>query len=182
MRVTGKSLIDHNKRSKLELTCDEYAVLDYIVNKIHLSKDGTFELSEEDFVSFFGEYIFDEIQSLCEKKLIALDENTVTLGDTTKKIFGESIDSLFNQIWALGNRGNKQQARTNFVKAIKADTFENLLASYKYHIATTEETYRISTYKFFDVKNKLWEDYLKQAQQPKQEAQSVLTPISHDYK
>lgn len=182
----GTSLINHSKRNKLNISCCEYAVLTFIVDKIHKEKVNNFsEIIYEEFVKFFGENkdIVVALQVLEAKELITWNRglNTFMLGNDAIKLFGASIEAQFDTIWGIGHRerDNKKKCKDAFIKALKIETFEVLRDKWKmFYDSCEDKQYLTGLANFLDVKYKIWED-VKEIK-PKQT--DTLSPINHDYK
>ena len=169
MKITGKSIIDHNKRNKLGLNCTEYSFLMFIIDKIEKEKENNFAIIEdEEFHNFFGcPYsdislieVFSELQ---RKECIGWD-NTLKyfyIGSEALRMFGQSIEAQFQQIWEMGHRegDSKIKGKEALAKALKLEDFEVLKKKWNIYFTTrAEPQFATNVYKFFNVKYKMWED------------------------
>lgn len=156
----GLSIIEHNKRHKLNLTLEEYVLADFIYtyNKSHKSGGITWRRYYHE-LGFMPNDVRSIAASLKKKNIITIDEaksrNSTT--DLWNVLFDE--DTQFEELWKLHNRGNKQQARKNFSASKRLVPYATLLEKYQDYINSVDDPqYIMNTSKWLDPKLRNWEN------------------------
>jgi|TARA_R110002020_G_scaffold113252_5_gene260575 hypothetical protein len=142
--IYGSTVINHRIKHKLEITGDEYIVLEYIYN---MNKDANKVTAYGDMDNLwksigmyppeFGKFAVN----LIDKGFIEESHGLVV----TNKWINEFVDvnkDKFEEFWEVyGRIGNKEQARKMFLKAVKEIYYKDLLekhAKYVKHLENTE--------------------------------------------
>jgi len=155
--VAGTTTILHQLRAKLKITMAEYVLLDFIY-QWHQSKSAPIT---------FGDYWRGcGIKArLIERKFARLKEKGLLFKDIDGKVKTTTLwDSNFNSseqfevLWKLLNTGNKQIARTQFGKALKTDSYDNIKKGLEEYVKFVTETdqFRKHLSSFLNPKNKDW--------------------------
>jgi len=160
--VFGTSLINHKIRLELEISNDEYVFLDFLkymqdqsINKITWGdlwrKIG---LDHRDLPPIW--------RSLKEKGLVYRHESgIVTTSQKWDDMFSAKIN--FDELWSIYPKGNKQQAREMYKRAIRIQEHTALVEAYKKYVDWCEatDTFRKNTSSWLNPKFRYWEDDLK---------------------
>jgi hypothetical protein len=125
-RPTEKSVINHNIRDRINITCDEYVIIDvcermYIKNKNYTTND------VRDRLGYEVDFIKEMVKSLFAKGLLEkLDNESPRATDKWKRLFlvSESDFEEFIKPVTYPNRiikwtGSKADAKDKYEKAIK---------------------------------------------------------------
>jgi len=160
--VSGSTIINHKIRVKLDLTCEEYVVADYIYNwqkrnpKEHCPIDND---KEEMFrnIGIRSYEILETLFSLLKKKIVSdiqgfsiysqLDDETrkkaianhselqMTVLPIWTDEFEGKLDKEFDEFWGVyGHVGNKVEANNMFRKARKVATYDHLLVRHQKYV------------------------------------------------
>lgn len=162
MKPKGTSIIDHSIRFKLKLTCDEYILCDLIYQFNKRYKVGKIDYKK--YLSTIG-FIPDEVvrigKDLRSKGFITddLKKNRITTTILWDNNFDD--DAQFEELWTLHPKGNKAEARENFMKSIRMVGY-NLLTEKLQDYLEFQQTfqYRLKLSNWLDPKLKHWEDEL----------------------
>src|SRR3990167_10876769 len=126
LKVIGSTLIHHNIRLQFGLSVEEYILMDFIcsINKIQ-SKPITFSQYYLK-TGFIPENIRNIFSILKEKGLLLWDKEKkrVDVCHDWKNQFDSS--PLFDQLWKIHAKGNKNSARERLVRVLKKIPFEDL--------------------------------------------------------
>ncbi len=156
--VVGSTTIQHALRAKLKLSMVEYVLLDFI-HQWHLKK--------KEPITFGDYWRATGIKSrMLSSKFARLKERGFLFKDpadgkvkTTDK-WNENFNSSeqFETLWKLLNVGNKQVAKTTFVKALKVDSYENIKEGLEKYLAFLKLTDQFPKHlaSFLNPKNKDW--------------------------
>jgi hypothetical protein len=151
-------LIIHKIRIKLNLSVNEYTILDFIKNW-HEKNNSI--IKYEDFNKYLG-FSIEEVnilyQSLKLKELLFKDIDSKV---KTTNLWNIHFDTNkhYEELWKLHNVGNKQKGKQAFEKAITVDAFDNIkkgLVSYISFLKETEQ-FPVHLSSFLNYKNKDWQ-------------------------
>lgn len=165
MRINGTTLIDHKKRVKLTLSCDEFALAQTVEDLVQGNPFDTVAGYQEVYkVIGFTNIEYRSIGSILIQKGIfeRLEDNNVRLTSS----WGTNTDQEddFLEFWEeYGKVGNKKSAKRNFLKAVKAVGLDHLKARWKAYRAHLEESgqsqLHMSTW--LNPDNERWDDEYK---------------------
>lgn len=162
--IYGSTVINHRIKHKLQLTGDEYIVLEYIYN---MNKEGKKVTAYGDMENLwkaigmyppeFGKYAV----SLIEKEFIEESYGLIV----TSKWINEFVDvnqDKFEEFWEVyGRIGNKEQAKKMFLKVIKEIYYKDLLekhAKYSKHLENAGWKGKMHCSTWLNPVNKRYED------------------------
>jgi len=167
----GFSYINHEKRSRLKLTVNEYIFADYLEQCLKTD----IKINTESLVKMMGPDVIEKpvetLDSLKFKGIINYTKINGIFNVEMTNVWGlvSKKDELFEKIWKiLRNKGTKEKARKNFVKTIRVVPYETLeKAALKLVSETPDVTFQMSGHNFLDPSIKAWEDILaKKAEEP----------------
>jgi len=132
--VKGISCIDHKKRIKLGLTCDEYVILETVDSLVLLGKKAYVATIEKEIGKIEDQLVFAKLN---EMGLLLMQNGSYVCGLPWRAQFPH--DDCFETLWKLfhvaGAKGNKKKALEAYKKAIKTDTMKNITTGAKAYIA-----------------------------------------------
>jgi hypothetical protein len=184
IQVRGKSLIDHKKRKKLDLSLPEYVFLDAIEQLIIRKNSFNSKLMFEDFYRICGidrkEYI--ELGKSLKSKgmLIPVKEYVYKIYD---KWYTESDDLLgeFEVIWELLQKvGNKKKSLEMYIRARKAGfDYQHLLERSKLYMKFIKESnqYIMHVSTFFNPDNEEFNNEFKVINQKQKDIKNAIKTI-----
>jgi len=151
------SYINHFIRSVLNITCDEYCLMQYIHD--HYIEDKKYDLDKFGLIAgYHDDDVTDILIKLASKDLLT-DKGKPTI--KWLKMF--PLDDAFIKFWSLHSwRGSKSAAKINLYECSKIDSIENILAgaqkyiTYKKAIKAPSEMIMYAT-SFLSVKNQFWQ-------------------------
>ncbi len=123
------SYINHFIRSVLNITCDEYCLMQYIHD--HYIEDKKYDLDKFGLIArYHDDDVTDIFIKLVSKELLT-DKGKPTI--KWLKMF--PLDEAFIKFWSLHSwRGSKIAAKKNFYFCSKVDSIENILAGAEKYI------------------------------------------------
>lgn len=159
-KPTGHTIVDHNIRVSLKLTIDEYVMADiiYRYNQTHKIGGVTYRryYSECGFQPLEVQVIMHQLK---QKGILVWDGKRQRT--TTSLIWNKFFDSdeLFEQLWKINSRGNKQEARDNFNKSKLLVPFNVLLEKLQEYVdSKNDPQFIMKLSNWLDPKKKHWED------------------------
>lgn len=171
LKILGRTYINHEVRCKLNLTCDEYNLMDFIFSwQTQKPKE---RIKFKDLYVQAGitkPQLTGLFASLKQKKMVFQDEKKIVRTAVKWNKFFSDVDH-FEELWnkyaryngqVIGNKGNKQKAKEVFNKAIKIVSAKKLIVAaekYTAHCATTE-TYIKNCSSWLNPNYQYWNDEL----------------------
>lgn len=142
MRITGKTVIDHKKRVKLTLSCDEFVLAQAIEDIVGDLAFNTVKGYENVYkMTGFTNIEYRSIGSILIQKGIfkRLADNNVRLVSPWEADTSSQKD--FDEFWdEYGKVGNKKAAKKSFLKALKVTDLDHLKERWKAYKAHLEES------------------------------------------
>ena len=146
----GRTIIDHNIRIQLKLTCEEYVVLDLIYTNPGIKYQKIYDALE-----FYPSrrLLFPE----CEFVNIENDCHTTT--DKWNYHFKLS-ETDFESFWKIAPKGSKAMAKVKFSRCLKLTDGATISEAYKKYIlwADALQRFRKDTCTWLNPENRAWED------------------------
>ena len=140
--IHGSTVINHKIRVKLDLTCSEYVVLEYLYERNTVGKKTTVYGEMNDLWKALGmrsDSFAEHVVDLIDLGYIE-ESNGIIVTEKWIKEFQDPHGG-FGEFWKVyGKVGNKENARKMFLKAIKEVTFDHLIirhAEYVKHLKNT---------------------------------------------
>lgn len=161
-KPNGSSIIDHGIRYKLKLSVEEYILCDLIYQFNKRYKVGV--LINKKYFSIIGFMPDDVIRigtQLRSRGLIITDVKKKR--PATTKLWNDNFDddAQFEEMWDVHPKGNKAEARENFIKARGMVPYNLLIEKLMdYLISQPNLDYRYQLSTWLDPKKKHWEDVL----------------------
>jgi len=161
-KITGVTIIDHQIRTELELSCDEYVVIDMLYRwRKKYGKKIMKILSAENISGIAYPTLALIVQSLTEKKLITKTKGVkpyLIPADKWNKYF--NVDEDFEEFWALWHkRGNKVTAKKAYEGARKVADKDTLHKAAKKMVEHVDELkYLPHAATWLNPSNRKWED------------------------
>lgn len=138
-KIIGFSTINHNVRVRMELSLEDYVLMDYIYSHNQIdNKPITFGK----YYNHTG-FIYEEIEFLFvrlkKRNLLVWDEKhkRVDVCEEWYDIF--SSDKIFNELWKIHPKGNKLVAKGCLPKALKKIPFDKLKEKLIAYVSSVEE-------------------------------------------
>lgn len=164
VKISGNTIIDHDFRVKLNISCDEYVAMDFIYCHNRVKRNTFYSLEKLYKETGFSENKMKEIcASLIEKKLMYRSQNGILF---TSVLWNEKFSSSdkYEEIWKMFcARGVKIKGLNNYKKALLKYPEQKLFLAAKNYIATkdiSQPNFIMGIEKFFDIKNKIFEQYI----------------------
>ena len=156
LRIKGKTIIDHNIRTQLCLTCNEYVLADALYQWLE-SGHTEFPLFIElhKIIGFEQTITHDIYVSLVEKGII--DEQRIT--NKWSQHF-KVDESEFEALWKIYHTGSKAEAKEVYGRARKIATAEEIFtgATAYLKLKVINEQFLEHTRTWLNPKYKKWED------------------------
>lgn len=143
-----KTIIDHKKRNKFSLTCDEYALIESIENfmvknkiKRFLPKDPEHQKKVNNPIAFSDELYKLAGNSLINKGMLIKSKEGGFIIVPSWCEENEKLEQLFNTFWeTYGKIGSKKNGLTMFKKALKKVDLEHLYERWEEYKSFLEES------------------------------------------
>lgn len=138
LTVTGITTVNHQIRLKLSLSMADYAILSMIENL--KGKQVTDSISWK-LLGVTLKVVTERMNFLYEKGF--LDKDFKVTSKWTNAFLPDEAETKFNELWEIFQRtGNKKNAKSMFIKALKAEDYNVLLENAKKYISYCRETRR----------------------------------------
>lgn len=160
----GFSIIDHSIRYKLKLTVEEYIMADLIYQHNKSAPVGAMvTMNYFTSIGFEPENISRVGKSLREKGIVITDE--IKKRPAISKLWTDNFDddAQFEILWKIHNKGNKQEAKINFMKMKKMISFTALCEKLKHYVEykTDDPIFLKDLSGWLNPKFKRWEDIVE---------------------
>jgi len=160
--ISGYSTINHAVRVQLQLSLEEYVLMDFIFQE---NQKRTTSIRFDDYfkaTGFINENIKELFSLMKDRGLLVLDTkyNRPDVFDEWKAIFSSS--DLFAQLWKIHAKGNQPTAKERLPKALKMITFELLKEKLKRYVAAcnANQTFKKGLDVWLNPQKEHWNDPL----------------------
>lgn len=164
-KPTGYSIIDHSIRFKLKLSVEEYIMADAIYqhNK-SMTVGGMTVMKYFTNIGFLEEDAVRVGKELRNKGIIATDP--LKKRPVTTAVWNDNFDddAQFDILWSIHNKGNRQEAKINFLKMKNMISFTALcekLQNYVNAKSDGDPQYMRDLSGWLNPKFKRWEDIIE---------------------
>jgi hypothetical protein len=131
--VHGRTIINHKVRSKVNISCNEYVIMDFIMNLFfECKKPFDPKTHEEKLYKAIGCYFYQievPIQGLITKGLLSCEEGLYLTTEKWDQHFNHvDVETEFAELWnKYGAKGNRKTA-LNYYRTLKKEgvTYEHI--------------------------------------------------------